>query len=274
MKETFWKNKAGLSLRSLEWPVERPRAVVAFLHGQGEHIGRYAHVAQWFNRHQIAWIGHDHQGFGKSEGQKGHAPGLEAYLDDVDILLDEVRQRYPDAPVFLYGHSMGGNLALNYALRKKPTGIKGLIATGPWIRLAFEPPAIKIWAGRLLKGIFPTLSLPTGLDVHKISRDTAVVEAYVNDPLVHDKVSAAAGIDLMEGAAWLNQYADAAPFPMLLMHGGADGLTSPPATAELSARLRGPISHREWSGLYHEIHNEPEKEEVFEFTYDWMSSHW
>jgi alpha-beta hydrolase superfamily lysophospholipase len=116
----------------------------------------------------------------------------------------------------------------------------------------------------------PTLTLPTGLAVNFLSRDQAVVDAYKKDPLVHDQLSAAAGIALLEGAAWLNDYSGVFSIPVLLMHGGADKITSPAATREFFGRVTGEVSHREWPGLYHEIHNEKEQKEVFEHTLAWM----
>jgi alpha-beta hydrolase superfamily lysophospholipase len=269
MNELSWKNAESLRLFAAEWPVKNPKAVIALVHGQGEHIGRYAHVARWFNRHDIALIGYDHQGYGRSEGKRGHAKNLQVLLDDIGQLLEETRRRYPKSPLFLYGHSMGGGLVLNYVTRRDPV-IAGLIATAPWIRLAFEAPAIKVVAGRILKKFMPSLTLPTGLAANFLSHDEAVVKAYKNDPLVHDQLSAAAGIALLEAANWLNEYSGVFSIPVLLMHGGADKITSAAATKEFFGRVAGEVTHHEWPGLYHEIHNEREQEQVFEFTLAWM----
>ena len=140
MEELNWKNQEGISLFACHWPVDKPKAVISMVHGLGEHIGRYDHVARWFNQNQVAVVGHDHQGFGKSGGRRGHVSRLDSVLDDIDLALAEARNRYPDVPQFLYGHSLGGNLILNYTLRRKPV-LTGVIATGPWIRLAFPAPA-------------------------------------------------------------------------------------------------------------------------------------
>ena len=269
MNELSWKNAQGLDLFAAEWPVKKPVAVLALIHGQGEHIGRYKRLAEWYNQHGIAVIGYDHQGYGRSAGKRGHAKNLQVLLDDIGLLLDEARARYPGVPLFLYGHSMGGGLALNYVARRNPE-IAGLIATGPWIRLAFEAPGVKVIAGKILRKFMPTLSLPTGLAAHFLSHDSAVVKAYQEDPLVHDQLSAGAGISLMEGAEWLNRFSGAFSIPVLLMHGGDDKITSPAATRDFSGRVKGDVSHREWPGLYHEIHQEKEQEEVFAHTLDWM----
>jgi alpha-beta hydrolase superfamily lysophospholipase len=269
MNELSWKNAEGLHLFAAEWPVKKPKAVIALVHGQGEHIGRYAHAAAWYNEHDMALLGYDQQGYGRSEGKRGHAKNLNVLLDDIGQLLEETRRRYPDVPLFLYGHSMGGNLVLNYVTRRDPV-IAGLIATAPWIRLAFEAPPVKVLAGRILQKFMPTLTLPTNLAANFLSHDEAVVAAYKNDPLVHDQLSAAEGIALLEGAEWLNRYSGVFSIPVLLMHGGADKITSPAATKEFFGRVAGEVAYHEWAGLYHEIHNEKEKEEVFEYTLAWM----
>lgn len=267
--ELYWKNAEGLQLRALHWPVDNPRAVIALVHGQGEHIGRYEHLARWFNQHNVAVLGYDHQGYGKSQGKPGHAQNLDVLLDDIGLLLEQTRERYPELPVFLYGHSLGGHLTLNFMLRRQ-AAVTGHIASAPWIRLAFEQPAVKVWLGRLIRRVLPKLTLPTGLNSRYLSRDKTVVEAYNNDPLVHDKISAAAGIDLLEGAHWLNRYAGAYPAPLLLMHGADDQITAPAASLEFAGRLIGNIRYQSWPGLYHEIHNEPEQETVFAYTWEWM----
>lgn len=269
METINWENNQGLHLFAAHWPHVTPRAVIALVHGQGEHTGRYRHVAAWFQQHGIAVIGMDHQGHGKSAGKKGHADNLAVLLDDIEQFLAMVRAKYPDSPLFLYGHSMGGHLALNLVLRRRPA-LAGLIVTGPWIKLAFEPAFLKVLVGKLLRKFMPNLTLPTGLIVRYISRDPAVVQAYQDDPLVHGQVSAAAGIALMEGAQWLNQYEGPAPVPVLMMHGGADSITSAAATKALASRLSGDVTHREWPELFHEIHNEPEKEAVFAAILAWM----
>lgn len=269
MNQLYWKNADGLRLFAADWPVRNPKAVIALVPGQGEHIGRYMQLADWYNRHGVAVTGYDHQGYGRSEGNRGHARNLQVLLDDIGQLIEETRSRYPGTPLFLYGHSMGGGLVLNYVAQRNPD-LTGLIATGPWIRLAFEAPAIKVIAGKILRKLMPTLTLPTGLAAHFLSRDEAVVQAYLDDPLVHDQLSAAAGIALLQGAEWLNRYAGKFSIPVLLMHGGADKITSPAATKEFAGRATGNVTHREWPGLYHEIHNEKEQAAVFEYTLDWM----
>ncbi|MBK6931551.1 MAG: alpha/beta hydrolase [Saprospirales bacterium] len=269
MNELSWHNAEGLPIHAVHWPVQRPRAVFTLVHGQGEHIGRYDYMARWYNAKGVAVLGYDHQGYGRSGGRRGHARNLGVLLDDIGQALEATRQHYPGAPHILYGHSLGGHLALNYLFRRRPD-LQGVVATAPWIRLAFPAPVLKVLTGRVLQRFLPAVRLPNGLAVHFLSKDPAVVEAYKSDPLVHNQLSLAAGIDLLDGSIWLDQYRGETPAPLLLQHGTADKITSAQATLDLALRLKGNVTFREWPGLYHEIHQEPEKEQVFRFTLEWV----
>ena len=161
---------------------------------------------------------------------------------------------------------------LYYCLNRRPV-LTGLIATSPLIRLAFVAPAIKVMAGKIMRRFMPTLTLPTGLAAHFISHDTAVVSAYQHDALVHGKVSASGGLSLLEMSDWLDKCEPEFEVPTLVMHGGDDRITSAPASAAFCARAKGDVTWREWEGLWHEMHNEPQKEQLFQFTYAWMQKY-
>lgn len=253
----------------VDWHHDTPAAVIAMVHGQGEHIGRYNHVAEWYHRHGFAVTGFDQQGYGQSGGSRGHARGINSWMDDIELFLQKTTEIYPNIPVFLYGHSMGGAEVLYYCLNRKPA-LTGLIATSPLIRLAFVTPWLKVLAGKIMRRLMPALTLPTGLAAHFISHDPAVVHAYQNDSLVHGKVSASGGLSLLEMSDWLDHCAPEFQVPTLVMHGGDDRITSAQASAAFCARAKGDVTWREWDGLWHEMHNEPQKEELFVYTHAWM----
>jgi alpha-beta hydrolase superfamily lysophospholipase len=272
MKTTFnWKSKTGHNIYGVHWGGQAPKAVICLVHGHGEHCERYAHLAKYFNDRNFAVVAYDHIGHGHSEGKRGHTPNIDAYLDDIALLLGHARQFYPDAPLVLYGHSMGGNLVLNFTLRRKPD-IRATIATGPWIQLAFEPNKALVTVGKLLRGIAPSLQQPTGLDPAHISKQAQVVEAYKNDPLVHGKTTPAAGLGMMEAAAWLNNFKEEVPVPLLVMHGADDKITDPEGTKNFARNAKGDVTLKLWDGLYHEIHNEANQNEIFDFTINWLES--
>lgn len=273
MAQSFsWQTADNLKIYAVDWPCEEPRAVVGIVHGLGEHIHRYEHVAAWFNQHKIAVVGYDRRGHGQSEGKRGHTPKFSAFLDEIAQLAVEIELRYPDLPLFLYGHSMGGNLVLNYTLRRHPT-IAGVIATGPHIRLSFQPNVVTLGLGKMMRGILPGFTQSNGLDVQQLSRDPQVVKDYQADPLVHDRLTASTGISMLEAAAELDAFTGEFPVPLLLMHGSKDGITSPDGTHDFAERVYGNIQLKIWDGLYHEIHNEPEQEEVLQVVTDWINDH-
>ncbi|MBL7818734.1 MAG: lysophospholipase [Saprospiraceae bacterium] len=264
-------SKDGLSLQVREHIPPQYKGIVCIVHGFGEHGGRYTHVADFFNKNGYAVVAMDNRGHGKSGGKRGHAPRFECYLEDIDAFLTDTQQRLDKVPMFLYGHSMGGNLVLNYVISRQPTVLKGVVATGPWIRLAFEPKPIMITLGKIMRSIFPTFTQDSGLNADHISRDKSVVAAYKNDPLVHSKITAAAGMAMTDSAAFLNTYKKGMPIPTLILHGSGDLITSQPASETFSQRVSN-TTYKKWEGLYHEIHNDPEKSEVLNYTLAWMNN--
>lgn len=259
----------NVNLRCLVWDHVEPRAVIAIVHGIGEHCGRYNHVAEYFNQQGYAVMAYDHRGHGESGGPRGHAPNLESLLDDLALFLRKVEKEYLDKPIILYGHSMGGNVVLNYVLRKK-TSIRGLILSSPFIDLAFTPPAWKVKAAGVLKHLLPKLSLTNEIDSTLISRDPEVVTAYQKDPLVHNRITPGLLHGVLQGASWLRAYSGEMPVPTLLFHGTADGLTSHPASKAFAQQVKGPLTFVEYPGLYHEAHNEPEKAGVLARINTWL----
>jgi len=245
-----------------------PRAVLCLVHGLGEHGGRYAHVADFLGRRGYALMAFDLRGHGGSGGARGHVPGIETIMDDIDRMLAAAAGRFPGLPALLYGHSTGGNLVLNHALRRRPR-LSGVIATAPLLRASFEPPLWKRALAGIMRRILPSMPLSSGLRTEDISRDTDVVRSYGNDPLVHDRVTVRF-LDVRRAGFWALDHADGFTLPLLLMHGDADLITSHEASIEFAAGVGNQCTLRIWKGLYHEIHNEPEKDAVLGFLAEWL----
>jgi acylglycerol lipase len=270
--EFGWQTEDGLRLYAQGWqPQTELKGVICLVHGLGEHSGRYGHLAAFLNQAGHALLAFDLRGHGKSEGPRGHTPSYEALMEDIAHFLEETTERHPDRPRFLYGHSMGGNLVIEYALRRRPQ-LAGVIATGPLLRAAFEPPAWKLTLAKIMRSLWPTLSLSNGLDRQALSRDPEVVRAYDDDPLVHDRVSARLAMDMFQSGLRSLEHAAEFPLPLLLMHGGADRITSAQASREFAAQAGEACTLKIWDGFYHEIHNEPEQGEVFEYLWEWLNS--
>jgi alpha-beta hydrolase superfamily lysophospholipase len=268
-----WQNADGLKIFAQGWlPEIIPLGVVFLVHGQGEHSSRYAHVAGALNKAGYAVMSFDHQGHGQSQGPRGDMSSYKALLDDVGQLFNKAGQRFPNAPCFLYGHSMGGNLVLNYVLRRQPQ-LNGVVVTSPWLRLAFEPPALQITAMRLISRIWPSFTISSGLETSAISRDPAVVAAYENDPLNHDQISVRQLIQVDQAGQWALDHAGQFTFPLLIMHGSGDRITSYQSSRQFADKVSGDCTFELWDGLYHEPHNEPEKQQFIGFIINWLRLH-
>jgi acylglycerol lipase len=271
-RDWVWEGKDGLKMFAQSWEPEMdPKAVVCLVHGLGEHSGRYAHVGRAFSEARFALAGFDLRGHGRSGGQRGHFPSFEALMDDIHRFIQDTSERFPGLPVFLYGHSLGGFLILNYATYHKHT-LKGVIATGAGLRSPVLEQKVKITLSKVMGGLLPTVTIPTGLDVDSLSRNPEVVRAYKEDPLVHDKATLSAARVSIEAVDHAFAHAAEFPTPLLMMHGAADRVTYPHGSQEFADLVPKNCTLKIWDGLYHEIHNEPEQVEVFKFMIDWMDA--
>lgn len=257
--------------RKLHWQAWEPDheigATVCLVHGLGEHSNRYDHVAKAFVEKGIAFHAFDLRGHGKSEGKRGHTPSLMQWLDDIRLLIDLADA---DRPRFLYGHSLGGSIALNYGLHPH-TQLAGIIATGPALKRSFKVPAIKILLGKGMAKLWPTFSQHSGLDPEAISRDKSVVQAYIDDPFVHDWASARLFIEATKAGEEALAQAAKINLPLLLVCGQEDHLVDVTACEEFFRRSSSvDKTLRILPGLYHEVHNEPEKAEVIAEMIQWV----
>jgi alpha-beta hydrolase superfamily lysophospholipase len=271
--EITWKAHDDLNIFAQAWEptILQPKAVVCLVHGLGEHTSRYAHVAESFGKDGFVLLGADLRGHGRSGGIRGHISSIEDFMKDIDVLLEQARLRYPGLPIILYGHSVGGIQVLYYGLTRRPN-IKGVIATSSGLHTALEEQHFKIIMAKVLGSIMPNTLLASGLDPKTISRDAKVVQAYTNDPLVHDKISFGFGKIMTGVTGWVLAHAGEFSLPLLLMHGKADVLAFPSSSIEVATALKEKCTLVLWDDAYHELHNEPEKDEVFTTMKLWMDA--
>ncbi|PKO06997.1 MAG: lysophospholipase [Chloroflexi bacterium HGW-Chloroflexi-3] len=267
-----WKTKEGEKIFSQKWLVDgTSKAIFVLVHGLGEHIGRYNHVADFFNQHQISVYGFDHRGHGKSTGKRGHIGSSQLFMSDIDTLIDTVKKENPSIPIFLYGHSMGGNMVLYYTLNKKPA-LNGVISTSPAIGVGDPVPPIKFVAAKILKNLFPSFQMDNGLDIDNLSHNSQVIKEYKEDPLVHSMVSVKLALETLSNGDWILQEAEKFNIPLLLLQGEKDHLANLEKTKQLAAKIpESLITFKIFPELYHELHNELEQEQVFDFILDWIN---
>jgi alpha-beta hydrolase superfamily lysophospholipase len=271
--QTFaWQSFDGLPLFAQSWePDSAPRAVVCLVHGLGEHSGRYQHVAQAFTQAGLAVLTFDLRGHGQSGGTRGHTPSADAYLNDIDQLLAEAGTRYPGAPRFLYGHSLGGLLVLFYTLKRKPA-VKGVISTSPALATPLSDQKLKIAMSKVLGPLLPTLGMASGLDANLISRRPEVVEKYNKDPLVHGVVTFGFGATMIQAMEYTNTHAAQFPAPLLLLHGEKDAITYAAGSRAFAGQAGASVTFKTFPLGLHELHNEPEQDEVIRLMVEWISS--
>lgn len=241
-------------------------------HGGGEHSGRYQHVAERLTREGYGVYALDHRGHGLSQGKPGLLDRLDNAVADLGTLIAIAREALPQQDLFLLGHSMGGAIALEYAL-DRPQTIDALVLSAPLAKLEAASP-VQLAAARLISAVAPATGVAK-VDSSKVSRDPAVVTAYDEDPLVlHGKLPART---ITELAAAIERFPHRLPqltLPLLVMVGAADELV-PPDAARMVAELAGSTDKRliEYEGLHHEIFNEPEQDKVLDDLVAWLGMH-
>ena len=245
------------------WHIENPKKVACIIHGIGEYAGRYDRVAGILNKKGIAAVSMDLRGHGLTEGPRGHCAPREKVLDDISVLIDYAKTRYPDIPIVLYGHSMGGNLILDYRCRGKYCDIpEAYLITSPWITLTRSIPKAFHGFIKVMSKIMPSLGIHSDVD-EELLGNPEYVKPYNDNPLVFNKISlkcALEGFDtgyaLRDGT--LEDKGLTKDIPTLLMIGSRDTVCDPQGTRDLFDRLKKDgdrVRLIEWPELYHEIHN-------------------
>lgn len=262
----------GVDIYWQAWlPDTAAKAVVVLSHGYSEHCNRYAHVGAALTDAGYALCALDHRGHGRSGGGRGQVPAYETFLDDYGQVIAMARAAHPGVKCFIYGHSMGGNIALVYAITR-PENLSGVIATGPLLGFAIKPPGWKVVLANVLNEVAPNFSMSAGLETEALCRDESVVQDYVDDPLVHDRLSTRLGKEWLRQSDFALEHAGELLIPALLMHGSADRLTSPAATRQFAERAsNADVTFIEYAGMYHELHNEPEQAKVFTDMIGWLN---
>lgn len=252
MPDTSLTTPDGATLHIRDWGGPTARARVVLVHGLGEHIGRYGHVAEWLAARGCAVAGYDQRGHGRSSGARGVIPAPESLLQDLALVVDALR--VPDQPLLLLAHSMGGAIAAQFVAQGiRP--VDGLVLSSPALAASLSTlQRIQLWVGERLA---PSLAQGNGLDPNKIAHDPAVVRAYLDDPLVHDRISARLARAVLDAGVTARAAASRWRVPTLLLYAGNDHLVhASGADAFAASAPREVVESERFDALYHEILNE------------------
>lgn len=270
-------------LEGYSWKLETPDIVVCIVHGIGEYGGRFDRVAEALREKNIAALALDLRGHGNSLHKKGHCAPRKDVLEDVSLLIEYAKNQYPGKRIVLYGHSMGGNIVLDYRNRGRLNGdVAGYIISAPWIRLVRPVPAPLYRLVKTVSRIMPTLTISSDVNEGDLGHPESV-KPYKSNPMVHNRISALCAVDgfevglkLEDGS--LENNGNAHDIPTLLMHGSKDKICSVEGSRRIAARLKAEgddIEYVEWDGLFHEIHNgnaDSRGDEVIEKITEWIKA--
>lgn len=262
----------GVSLRWVGWePVGREHCALVIVHGLSDHADRYATFARRLARSGIGSFALDLRGHGESAGPRGHAPSFARLLDDLDRFRALVADRVASGcPIFLFGHSMGGLLALRY-LQTAGQGVRAGILSAPWLATSSPVPVWKRVPAALLEHILPWLPVPAGIDAAGISDDADAVHAYESDPLVHGRISPRLFREVGRAASRALEETHLNVPAVLFLLPEEDPIVDAGTTRRMAARLEAvDVTVREWPTVCHELLSSTKQTDVADAVCGWI----
>lgn len=270
-QEGFFTAARGSKRYYQVWlPESPPKAVLLLVHGLAEHSGRYTNLVSHLVPRGYGVYALDHVGHGKSDGARTYVERFGDFGEALRKYFVMIREWQPEVPIFLVGHSLGGLIAATYLL-EHPDGLQGAILSGPAVKIPDSISSVTIFAGKILSALFPGFGV-LGLDARGVSRDPAVVTAYLKDPLVFTgKVTARLGAEMLKAMRRIEADAHQIRLPVLILQGSADKLVDPAGARMLHERVgSADKTLKVYEGLYHEVYNEPEHRQVLRDVESWL----
>ncbi len=269
-------SRDGTMLNEMLWPASPARAGVALVHGYGEHIGRYDQVGRALAARGFSTHGVDLRGHGQSAGVRAHVNRFDDYLDDIAGVIARCQAELGGKPLFLVAHSNGGLAATEYVLKRGSDGLAGLVLSSPYFGLKLKVPAAKVFVAKIMSGVMPKLSLPSGLKGADCTRDPELAKIYDADPLNNKNATARWFTESMAAQEHVAAHAAELKLPLLMMQGSADRLADPlvsKATFEKFTSTDKTLQYLE--GQFHEVFNEPAeiRKKNIDALCDWLESH-
>lgn len=254
-------------------PANEPRAVLLMVHGLAEHSGRYANLVNHFVPRGYPIYGFDQRGHGKSPGLRGYIDDFSYFVNDLGIFLGVVRNKHEKTKIFIVAHSVGGTIATVYAVSHQDE-FDGLILSGATLKAGASVSPGLIAIAPLLSLLIPKVGLYT-IEASAVSRNKSVVDAYINDPLVYrGKIRTRLGVEIIRAMQTLPSQMSRIRLPVMILHGTADQLSEPKGSQMLYDRVNSnDKTLKLYDGFFHEIFNEPGREQVFADMEAWLTAH-
>lgn len=269
--EGAFTNDRHARIHHQSWlPEGETRAVILIVHGLAEHGGRYANVVNHFVPQGYGIYALDHIGHGRSDGTRVYVDSFFEFISTLKTFCDMARAEQPGKPIFLYGHSLGGLITVDYLL-KYQTGLAGAILSGALVTIPRNTSPATMLAARIVARILPKMGVSV-LDSTAISRDPAVVTAYDSDPLVYrGKITARLGAEMFTAVRRVQAGMDTITLPVFILHGGADRLVDPVSATYLHEHLgSADKTLKIYPELYHELHNEAQHPQALADIQAWL----
>ena len=273
--EGKFKGDKDLNIYYQAWIPECPKAVIQIVHGFAEHSGRYMNVVNKLIPMGFAIYANDHRGHGNSEGKRNYVDFFNQYIEDEKILYDLIKNKHPNLPIFMLGHSMGSLIALIFT-EKYESLLRGLTLSGTGIGAGESISKSLKLIVKILARIAPKKFISPGLEADKLSHDPEVIRAYENDPLVNaDKITIRLGWELMKSFENFESITGNLKLPVLVQCGAEDALIKGSEDILKSAFKMKDRTILIYKGLYHEVYNEikEEREKVLNDLSNWLENH-
>ena len=268
--ENYISLKHGNKIFIRSWlPKQKAKKCILVIHGLGEHSGRYEDFGLNLIKKNIGIYSFDLPGHGKSDGKKGHIKKFSEFLNATEQSLIHIRRNHLDCPIILFGHSLGGLIALNFLIDRESREIESAIISSPWIKLAIEVPKYLLNIQKVFKNIFPSLTLNNRINPSDLSKDHTIINKYINDRKVHDRISLKLYSEVMDSIKVVKEKSNKIKIKTLIYHGKNDRLISYLGSDEISKK----ISNTEFyllNNVFHEPHNDIEKDLVFNKIYKFL----
>lgn len=276
MKKELLTMSDGVKINLAVWTPENTqtsevKGAVQFIHGFGEHSGRYYELAERFTKKGFAFIFHDQRGHGETQGKRGVASSYGKFLDDAAAVRCLIKERFPSLPIALYGHSMGGNIALNLLLSDAYKNYACAVIGCPWLRLNKPFPSAVVTFAKLAGKISPNITVRNKLDLNVLSHDGEIVETARGDMEYHNHLSLKIFTEITERGEYAIKNADKLTLPTLMLCAGQDMLVSPQAIEEFCEKANDNVRLIKYPKLYHELHNEIERADIFGNVLDFIT---